>query len=104
MIAQFSIWPLDNPHLSKDVAAAAEILDQLEVSYEVNAMGTTVEGDWEEVMAAIHACHQALRSCHTRVLTSITIDDDSTRTLRMREATAKVETRRKEAVTEPIQE
>lgn len=97
MLAQFSIWPLDNPHLSKDVAAVTEILDQLGIRYEVNAMSTTVEGEWHDVMEAIHACHQTLRSAHTRVHTSIIIDDDSTRALNISEAEAKVKARQHES-------
>jgi len=97
MLAQFSIWPLDNPHLSQDVAAVTEVLDQAGVNFQVNAMSTTVEGQWQDVMNAIHACHQAVRAAHTRVLTSINIDDDATRPLNMAEATAKVEARQEEA-------
>ena len=36
---------------------------------------TSVEGDWEQVMGAIKACHQALAGKHARVITTITIDD-----------------------------
>lgn len=93
MLAQFSIWPLDNPHLSRDVAAATEILDQLGVNYEVHAMGTTIEGEWHEVMEAIHACHQAVRAKHSRVFATISIDDDSTRPLTIAGSTAKVAAR-----------
>jgi uncharacterized protein (TIGR00106 family) len=97
MLAQFSIWPLDNPHLSKDIAAITEILGQIGVRYKVNAMSTTVEGEWQNVMDAIHACHEVTRNAHMRVHTSIDIDDDATRALNMAEATAKVEARQQES-------
>ena len=97
MLAQFSIWPLDQPHMSKDVADVTHVLEQSGVRYEVGPMATTVEGEWHDVMNAIHACHEALRAAHQRVLTTITIDDDATRALNMSEATAKVTVRREEA-------
>lgn len=97
MLAQFSIWPLDNPHISKDIANVAQVLDQTGVHYEVGPMGTTIEGEWNDVLSAIQACHEALRTAHRRVLTTITIDDDSTRPLTMNEATAKVTARRENA-------
>lgn len=56
-----------------------------------------LKAGWQNVMNAIHACHEALRSAHQRVLITITIDDDAIRALNMSEATAKVTARREEA-------
>lgn len=97
MLAQFSIWPMDQPHMSKDIADVTQILEQSSVRYEVGPMATTIEGQWQDVMNAIQACHEALRTAHTRILTTITIDDDSTRCLNMSEATAKVTAQREHA-------
>ena len=90
MLAQFSIWPLDNPHLSRDINDVAQVLGQSRVRYEVGPMGTTVEGDWHSVMEAVHACHKFLRGSHQRIVTTITIDDDATRSLKMENATSKI--------------
>lgn len=79
MLAQFSIWPLDNPHMSKDVSEISTILQEAGVKHEVGPMGTVLEGEWDEVMAAIKRCQEELRRKHERVFTSITIDDDATR-------------------------
>lgn len=78
MLAQFSIWPLDQLHMSKDIADVTQVLEQSGVRYKVGPMATTVEGQWQDVMAAIQACHETLRAAHQRVLTTITIDDDAT--------------------------
>lgn len=75
MLAQFSIWPLDAPHMSRDIARTIEVLEKQGIRHEVNAMDTTVEGEWDEIVAAVRACHDAVRESHQRVLTSITIDD-----------------------------
>ena len=90
MLAQFSMWPLDEPHMSRDVSEAARILDELGLRHEVGPMGTTVEGEWDEVMSALRACHEAFRDRHQRVLTNIVIDDDATRPQSAGEAVAKV--------------
>lgn len=97
MLAQFSIWPLDDPHMSDEVADVTEILDRMDVDYQVGPMSTTVEGDWDSITKAIQACHVAVRTGHSRVLTSIAIDDDSTRRLTMDESIAKVKARRESA-------
>lgn len=81
MLAQFSIWPLDNVHLSQDVAEIKKVLDKQGISYRINAMSTTLEGEWREVFEAIHACHEAMQGDHQRVLTSITIDDGTQHSL-----------------------
>ncbi len=94
MLAQFSIWPLDSPHMSKEVATATAILDQCGVEYEVGPMGTTITGEWQEVMDAIHACCQEVRRNHQRVLTTIIIDDDATRRQSLHEGVAKVAAQR----------
>jgi len=94
MLAQFSIWPLDNPHMSKDIADITTVLDQCEVEYEVGPMGTTVTGEWQDVMDAIHACCQVARRDHQRVLTTIMIDDDATRRQSLHEGVAKVAAQR----------
>jgi uncharacterized protein (TIGR00106 family) len=75
MLAQFTVHPLDETHLSKDVAQMLEILDKEDVKYCLGPMATAVEGNWEKVMSAIRSCHDAMRGRHARVITTITIDD-----------------------------
>jgi len=90
MLAQFSVWPLDRPHMSEDITEVNELLNQFNVNHQVGPMGTTIEGDWQQVMAAVEACHNAVREKHERVLTSITLDD-ARGPQSMSEATAKVQ-------------
>lgn len=75
MIAEFSVYPLNAEHMSKDVARVIETLDSTGLVYRLGPMGTCVEGDLEQVLAAIGRCHQAVASNHERVVTTITIDD-----------------------------
>lgn len=75
MLAQFTVHPMDETHLSKDVAQMTEILEKEGVQYCLGPMATVVEGTWEHVMSAIQCCHDAMRERHARVITTITIDD-----------------------------
>ena len=75
MLAQFTIYPTDETHLSRDVALMMEILESANVQYRLGPLATAVEGGWDEVMTAIRHCHEAMRRQHSRVITTITIDD-----------------------------
>jgi uncharacterized protein (TIGR00106 family) len=75
MLVQFTIYPMDGTHMSKDVAQIIEILDAAAVDYRLGPMATAVEGSWEKILPAIQRCHDAMREKHPRVITTITIDD-----------------------------
>lgn len=79
MLAEFSIYPMDRGHMSKDVAKVVETLDSTGLNYRLGPMGTCVEGEWEQVMSAIRACHGAVSADHARVVTSIVIDEQKDR-------------------------
>jgi len=75
MLAQFTVHPLGETHFSKDVAQMMKILDEAGVEYCLGPMSTGVEGNWKDVMSAIHRCHEAMLEQNPRVVTTITIDD-----------------------------
>ena len=76
MIADFSIAPIGKgERLSACVAEAFKIIDASQVPFEHHAMGTNLEGDWDEVMAVIKACRNKLLESSHRVSLSIKIDD-----------------------------
>ena len=76
MIAELSIVPLcEAESLSPYVAEAFKIIEASGVSHEHHAMGTNLEGDWDEVMAVIKACRDRLLEMSDRVSLSIKIDD-----------------------------
>ena len=43
--------------------------------YQTHALGTLVEGEWDELMELVKKCHMLLREDFERVYTRITIDD-----------------------------
>ena len=76
MLAMFSTFPIDKgPALGKDVAKVIDLIDKSGLDYQTTAMGTLLEGDWDEVMDLIKKCHLKLRESSKRVNTRITIDD-----------------------------
>ena len=76
MLASFSIIPLGvGEELSAHVARMLDVIDKSGLDYRLGAMQTTVEGDFDTVMALIRECHILMQKEAPRVLTSITIDD-----------------------------
>jgi len=76
MIVEFSIIPIGKGEsLSPYVAEAFKIIEASGVAYEHHAMGTNLEGGWDEVMAVIKACRDKLLQSSNRVSLSIKIDD-----------------------------
>lgn len=76
MIAEFSIVPIGvGESLSAHVAQAFEIIEASGVAHEHHAMGSNLEGEWDEVMSVIKACRDRLLETSHRVSLSIKIDD-----------------------------
>ena len=76
MLAEFSIVPVGvGESVSIYVAECMKIVEESGLSYRLNPMGTVVEGEYEEVMAVISACHMRVAGMCDRVLTTIRIDD-----------------------------
>jgi len=76
LLAEFSIFPVGSGvSLSKYVARSIELIERSGLPYRVNAMGTVVEGDYDDVMALIKKCHMGMRKDNARIVTIIKIDD-----------------------------
>jgi len=76
MIVEFSIVPIGRgEELAGAVARILDIVDKSGLPYQLTAMGTLVEGDWDGVLGLVRRCHEAMRGETGRVLTHIAIDD-----------------------------
>jgi len=76
MIAFFSISPVGTGlHVGDAVADAVRIVEDSGLDHQVTAMGTLVEGDWDEVMGVIRRCMDALHEHSGRVTCLIKLDD-----------------------------
>jgi uncharacterized protein (TIGR00106 family) len=73
VLADVSIIPLGvGVSLSKYVAACERILRDAGLDPHLHPFGTSVEGDWDAVFAAVKRCHEALHAMDVpRVSTSI---------------------------------
>jgi len=61
VIADFTLVPLGvGLSLSPYVAAVERILEEAGLSHQLHPNGTSVEGEWDEVVAAVKRCHEVL--------------------------------------------
>lgn len=60
--------------LSPFVARSLDIIDKSGLPYQLTPMGTILEGEWDEVMAVVTTCYQALRVDCERISVNIKID------------------------------
>ena len=75
MLAAFSVTPLGgDDSVSELVADAVRIVRESGLPNETNAMFTNIEGEWDEVMAVIHRCVEAVAARSPRVSIVIKID------------------------------
>ena len=75
VIINFSIFPLDKGEsLSNYVARAIKIIDDSGLPYELTSMGTSIEGEWAEVMSVVDKCFQAFEKDCNRVYLALKAD------------------------------
>lgn len=75
MLAAFSVTPLGAGDSVGDlVADAVRIVRESGLPNETNAMFTNIEGEWDEVMATIGRCVEAVAAGAPRVSVVIKID------------------------------
>lgn len=75
LLAEFSIWPMDKGvSVGPYVARALNIVDRSGLAYRVGPLGTCVEGEYDQVMAVIKQCHDALAADSDRVMCTIKMD------------------------------
>ncbi|HEV3134523.1 MAG TPA: MTH1187 family thiamine-binding protein [Acidimicrobiia bacterium] len=75
MLAAFSVTPLGaGDSVGELVADAVRIVRESGLPNETNAMFTNIEGEWDEVMAVIQRCVEAVAARSPRVSIVIKID------------------------------
>lgn len=75
VIVEFSIFPMDKGEsLSPYVARALKLIQDSGLPYELNPMGTCVEGEWNEVMSVVDRCFQELQKDCNRINLSLKAD------------------------------
>lgn len=77
VVALLSVAPVIEDSMASEVAAAVEALEEFDVSYETNPMGTVIEADdVDTLFDAVAAAHKAVDA--DRVSTFLKIDDKRT--------------------------
>ena len=75
VLVDFSIFPVDKgDSVSAYVAKALDIIKKSGLPYRLGPMGTSVEGDWEEVMGVVTRCFEAMKKESDRVYMTLKID------------------------------
>jgi uncharacterized protein (TIGR00106 family) len=63
VIVDLTIVPIGvGVSLSRYIAACERVLDESGLAHELHANGTNLEGDWDQVMAAVRRCHEVLHA------------------------------------------
>jgi len=92
VLAEFSMFPTDKGEsVSKYVAQLIDIIDRSGITYQLTAMGTILEGSWEEVFDVISQCFKALEPQSNRITTFIKVDYRAGKESRMKTKIDKIE-------------
>jgi uncharacterized protein (TIGR00106 family) len=75
LLAEFSMWPMDKGEsVGAYVARLLDIVDKSGLPYRLGPLGTCIEGEFDQVMAVIRQCHEALARDCNRIACTIKMD------------------------------
>ena len=75
VLLEFSMFPLDKGEsLSRYVARSLDIIDQSGLDYRCHAMGTTLEGEFDQVIDVVRQCFERMAEDCDRIECSVKID------------------------------
>ena len=104
VIADLCVVPLGvGVSVSKQVAACTSVLEQAGLKTHLHAYGTNIEGEWDDVFAAVKRCHEVVHEMGApRITTSLKIGTRTDRDQSMQQKVdAVVELRRSCASNSP---
>lgn len=91
VLLEFSMTPLDKGEsVSKYVSRSLDVIDRSGVSYQLNPMGTVLEGEWNEVMSVVSKCYEVMNEDCERISCVIKIDARKKGDQRLKTKIAKV--------------
>ena len=77
--------------VGKHVAECQKVLQEAGLNYQLHAYGTNIEGEWDEVFAAIKLCHERVHQMGApRITTSIKVGTRTDREQSMKQKIASV--------------
>jgi len=96
VIADLCVVPLGvGVSVSKYVAACEQVLRDAGLSHQLHAYGTNIEGEWDDVFAAIKRCHEVVHGMGApRISTTLKFGTRTDRRQTMQDKIRSVEDRR----------
>lgn len=92
VLLEFSMTPLgEGESVSKYVSRSLDIIDQSGLEYQLNPMGTVLEGEWDEVMSVVKQCYDKMREDCPRITCTMKIDARAGKDNRIKTKIEKVE-------------
>jgi len=91
MMAEFAVVPLTQSHLTGAVAEALEEVKKCQVHYQLGPMGTSLEGNPDQVFLALRKCYEKLAHSNSRIFMTITLDSRKTNSAALAEMVKSVE-------------
>jgi uncharacterized protein (TIGR00106 family) len=93
VMVDFCVVPMGvGVSVSAHVAECQRVLSELGLSHQLHPYGTVVEGEWDEVFAAIRSCHERVHALGApRISTSIRLGTRVDREQTMQDKLASVE-------------
>src|SRR5438045_7763627 len=75
VLLEFSMSPMGKGEsVAPFVARCLEVVAASGLDYQLHAMGTLIEGEWEQVFAVVQRCYEALKPDCDRVSCTIKLD------------------------------
>jgi len=92
VVLELNIFPLDKGEsVSEYVARAVDLIDRSGLDYQCHAMGTLIEGTFDQVMGVVRQCFEALAVDCRRIECQIKLDYRQGRSGRLRGKVASLE-------------
>lgn len=78
--------------LAGDIAICQRIFELRGLSHYLHAFGTNIEGEWDEVMDAVKACHEAVHAAgRARITSTLKVGTRTDKSQLLRDKVASVE-------------
>ena len=95
VIADLCVVPLGvGVSVSREIAACQRVLEEAGLQTTLHAYGTNIEGEWDEVFAAIKRCHEVVHGMGApRISTTIKLGTRTDRSQSMEDKVRSVATK-----------
>ena len=81
MLAELTMFPLGKVSgLSTEISKVLDLVEKSGLPYQLTAMGTMIEGEWDEVLDLVGRCRSRLLEDNERLYIVLKIDDHKGRT------------------------